>query len=565
MEHQKDFAELSENLTRRISRRGLLKLVGAAGLAGLAAACGATATPAPAPPANSSGGQPAAATKAPAVAAAPTQAPAAAPAKPAASGRGTLRIGYDGDIIKLDPGVSQSGVDWTPINLIFGRLVNFDNTMLNPTPDVAESWTLAPDNITYTFKIRQGVMFHTGRECTADDVEYSFKRGFELGPKGRFAGYMASVDTYKANSKYEFQIKLKQPDASFFPNLCTSSNSIYDKETIDKIDTKPIGTGPYTFVEWIPGESARYKKFDKYWDQKFLAKMPDEIITKPIPEEQTRIANLKAGQIDIAVNISPQFWKDIEGTKGLKLLRQEYTSSYYCLDFNLRKPPFDNVKLRQALLRAVDRETIHKNVFFDMGKTGCSLIPQGHWAYTDIGCPAFDLAAAKKMIDDAGIKTPISIKARVLSKPDWDVKIMEILQKDWKQVGVNLEIEAMESALWVQDVFVGKNADLTIAWYTREPDPDGLFSSVLRKDQGNNFMGYNNPKIEDLFVQSKSTTDKDKRKSGYEQIMKTAMIDEVPNIKFQTIDVVWGANDKVKDFTILPRGYPNLYQWEWLG
>ncbi|MBI3941919.1 MAG: ABC transporter substrate-binding protein [Chloroflexi bacterium] len=560
MEERKDLAGLNENLTRRISRRGLLKFIGAAGLAGLAAACGATPTPAP----SSSGGQPAAATKAPA-APAPTQAPATAPAKPAASGRGTLKVGYDGDIIKLDPGVSQSGVDWLPINLIFGRLVNFDNTMLNPIPDVAESWALAADNITYTFKLRQGVLFHTGRECTADDVEFSFKRGFELGPKGRFAGYMASVDTYKATSKYEFQIKLKQPDASFFPNLCTSSNSIYDKETISTIDTKPIGTGPYTFVEWIPGESARYKKFDKYWDQKFLAKMPDEIMSVPILEEQTRIANLKAGQIDIAVNLSPQFWKDIEGTKGLQLLRQQYTSSYYCLDFNLRHPPFDNVKLRQALLRAVDRETIHKNVFFEMGQTGCSLIPQGHWAYTDIGCPAFDLAAAKKMIDDAGIKTPISTKARVLSKPDWDVKIMEILQKDWKQIGINLDIEAMESALWVQDVFVGKNADLTIAWYTREPDPDGLFSSVLRKDQGNNFMGYNNPKVEDLFVQSKSTTDQAKRKAGYEQIMKTAMIDEVPLIKFQTINVVWGANSKVKDFTILPRGYPNLYQWEWMG
>ncbi len=524
-----------------LSRREFLKAAGLAGAGVILAACQ--------PPS-----QPGA-----------VQQPQTPAATAAPKGGGTMRVGYSSDIVKLDPGVAQSGEDWWPGSMIFGRLVNFDNTMANPIPDVAESWSLAPDNLTWTFKLRQGVSFHTGRECTADDVEFSFKRGFELGPKGRFAGYMASVDTYKATGKYEFQIKLKQPDFSFFPNLATQSNSVYDKETIADIETKPIGTGPYRFVEWIPGERAVYKKFDKYWDKKLIANWPDEIITTPIKEEQTRIANLKAGKIDIAVNISPQFWKDIESTKGLQLLRQEYTTSYYCLDFNLRRAPFDNVKFRQALARAVDRETIQKTVFFSSGTTGCNLIPQTHWAYTDIGCPPFDLAAAKKMVDDSGVKTPVKIKARILASPDLETKIMEILQKDWKQLGIELEIEPMERALWVQDVFVGKNADLILAQYTREPDPDGLFSSVLRKDQGNNFMGYNNPQVEDWFNQGKAVADKEKRKATYEQIMKKAMIEEVPLVKFQTVDVVWAANEKVRNFKVLPRGYPNLYQWEWVG
>lgn len=530
---------------RRITRRELLQAASAAGVGLLLAACQApTAAP------TTQQQQPATAKEAP---------------KAAAKGGGTLRIGYDNDILKLDPGVSQSGVDWLPINLVFGRLVNFDSTMANPIPDVAESWSLGSDNLTWTLKLRQGVLFHTGRECTAEDVEYSFKRGFELGPKGRFAGYMASVDTYKANGKYEFQIKLKQPDYSFFPNLATGSNSIYDKDTIAQIETKPIGTGPYEFVEWIPGEKARFKKFAKYWDQKLIASWPDEIVTMPIKEEQTRIASLKSGQIDIAVNISPQFWKDIEGTQGLQLLKQEYTSSYLCVDFNIRKPPFDNVKLRQALIRAVDRETINKNVFFGMGKTGCNLIPQGHWAYTDIGCPSFDLAAAKKMIDDAGIKGPIKVKARVANKPDHEVKVAEILQKDWKQLGIEIEIEALDPAVWLEDVWTKKNGDLLVAWYTREPDPDGLFSSVLRKDQGNNWMGYSNPQVEDLFNEGKKVAERDKRKVSYEQILKKALLEDAALAKVQTMEVVWAANSKVKGFTILPRGYPNLYQWEWLA
>jgi peptide/nickel transport system substrate-binding protein len=527
-----------------LSRRTFLKAVSVASAGALLAAC----APAQQPAATA---QPGAA-----------QQPQAAAATAAPKGGGTMRVGYDNDIVRLDPGIAQSGVDWWPGNMIFGRLVNFDNTMANPIPDIAESWALGSDNLTWTLKLRQGVLFHTGRECSAEDVEFSFKRGFELGAKGRFAGYMASVDTYKATGKYEFQIKLKQPDYSFFPNLATGSNSVYDKETIADIEKKPIGTGPYQFVEWIPGEKAVYKKFDKYWDKKLIANWPDEVITMPIKEEQTRIANLKAGKIDIAVNISPQFWKDIEGTKGLQLLRQEYTTSYYCLDFNLRRAPFDNVKFRQAFARAVDRDTIQKTIFFGSGKTGCSLIPQGHWAYTDINCPTFDLAAAKKLVDESGVKTPVQLKARIQTN-DNEVKIMEIFQKDWKQIGIELTIEPLETARWVSDVFVGKDADLILAQYTREPDPDGLFSSVLRKDQGNNFMGYNNPQVEDWFNQGKSIADREKRKATYEQIMKKAMIEEVPLVKFQTVDIVWAANDKVKNFKILPRGYPNLYQWDW--
>lgn len=548
----RDNQDWQEQLEKRITRRQMLKAAGLSGLGLVLAACQS-----PAPTTTST------TTKTEQQKAAAPAAPAAP--QPAAKGGGTLRIGYDADIAKLDPGVAQSGVDWIPGNMIFGRLVNFDNTMAAPIPDIAESWQLASDNLTWTFKIRQGVLFHTGRECTAEDVEYSFKRGFELGPKGRFAGYMASVDTYKATGKYEFQIKLKQPDYSFFPNLATGSNAVYDKDTIATIETKPIGTGPYEFVEWIPGEKVRYKKFAKYWDQKLIGGWPDEIVTMPIKEEQTRIASLKSGQIDIAVNISPQFRKEIAGTAGLQLLEQEYTSSYLCVDFNHRKAPFDNVKLRQAMLRAVDRETINKNVFFGTGRTGCNLIPQGHWAYTDIGCPSFDLAAAKKMIDDAGIKGPLKVKARVSNAQAHEVKIAEILQKDWKQLGIDLEIEVLEPAVWLEDVWTKKNADVIVAWYTREPDPDGLFSSVLRKDQGNNWMGYTHAQVEEWFNEGKRVSEKDKRKVSYEQIMKKALLEDAALVKIQTMEVAWAANTKVKNFKILPRGYPNLYQWEWVG
>jgi ABC-type transport system substrate-binding protein len=128
-----------------------------------------------------------------------------------------------------------------------------------------------------------------------------------------------------------------------------------------------------------------------------------------------------------------------------------------------------------------------------------------------------------------------------------------------------MEIEAIEFRFYVKDVWVAKNADLTLAWYTREADPDGMFSSVLRKDQGNNFMGYHNPAVEELFDAAKIPQDREKRKAGYERLLRVAMLEDVPLVKVQTVEIAWAANDKVQGLVVQPKGTPNIYQWEWRG
>jgi len=482
-----------------------------------------------------------------------------------AAGMTTMHVGLDTDVTKLDPGVSQATIDIFSSTLIFGRLVNYDHTMLNVLPDIAASWKTSSDGLVYTLRLRPGIQYHTGRELTADDVEFSFHRGVDIGPKGRFAGYMVSMESYKATGRYEFQITLKQPDASFFTNLAAPALAIVDQKTVDRIDTQPVGTGPYMFVEWVPGDHVTYRKFPRYWNQAALAKWPDQLVSTVIAEDLTRIANLKAGQIDLASSIPAQLRHDIEGTKGLHLVREDFSTAYGCVAFNLRRPIFGNVKLRQALAHAVNREAINKNVFFGSGKPGCSLIPPGHWAFADLGCPPFDLTVAKQLASASGAALPVRAKARIFNNPDWAAKAMEIIQRDWSTLGVQLDIETMDFGLYVQDVWVGKNADLTIASYTREPDPDGLFSSVLRKDQGNNFMGYYNPTVEDLFDKAKAARDHTARRAMYTTLLRQALIEDVPLIKLQTIDNAWAANDKVQGLALRPNNTAGLYQWSWAG
>lgn len=502
----------------------------------------------------------------------PAAAPAGAPAEEtggedvAATGGGTMTIGYDSDILKLDPGVQQSGVDWPPAALVYSRLVEYDNTMMAPVPGIAESWTVSDDGLTYTFQLREGVLFHSGRELTAADVAYTFDRGFEIGPQGRFAGYMIAVDSYEATGDYEFVITLAQPDVTFFPNLAVMSASIVDQETIDEVDTHPVGSGPYEFVEWIPGERVVYRKFADYWAQDQLAQWPDEIVTVPIPETQTRIANLQSGQIDVATSIPPEFVEQIEADPNLQLLGQEVSASYLCLIMSQERPPFnDNKLLRQAISYAIDKETINNNVFFGSGEPGCNLIPSSHWAYTEIDCPTYDPERARELLAESGFDTSTPITFRTFTDRGFGVPVAEIIQSNLRDIGLNVEIEPLEWAFYVEDAWVGRNFEMTLAWYTREIDPDGLFSSVLREEQGNNPMRYYNEEVEALFDQGKATTDEEERKQIYEQIMDIAILDDTPLVKLQSMEIKWAANNKVQDFTLLPKGYPNFYDWSWTG
>jgi len=476
-----------------------------------------------------------------------------------------MKIGLSADVVMLDPQLAQSGSDWTPAALIWNRLVEYDNTMMDPIPSIAESWVVSKDGKVWTFKIRKGITFHSGRELTSSDVVYSFKRGFEIGKKGRFAGHMVSVDSYKALSTYEFQVKLKQVDVTFLANCAVQSASIVDKDTIDKIKTEPIGSGPYEFVEWSPGEKVVYRKNNNYWDKKMLSENPDEIVVIPIPEEQTRIANLQSGQVDLINDVETVFWPQIQNDPNLKLWGQELTASFKAVIFSFEKPPFKGNKLlRQAIAHAINKEAIHQTVFFGTGEVGCNLLPKNHWAYTEINCYDYNPEKAKKLLKRSGYDTSRPIYFPTSSRPNY-LRTAEVVQANLKDIGLKTNIEPQEWSYYVQETWIKRKFEMQVAWYTREIDPDGLFSSILRKEQGNNPMRYYNPAVETLFDGGKSVYDREIRKKYYEAIMNTAILDEMPIIKIQTLERKWASNKKVKSFNILPKGYPNYYSLKWGG
>jgi ABC-type transport system substrate-binding protein len=193
------------------------------------------------------------------------------------------------------------------------------------------------------------------------------------------------------------------------------------------------------------------------------------------------------------------------------------------------------------------------------------LIPPAHWAYTELECPSYDPEKARQLLAESGFDTSTLITFRTFSDRGFGVPVAEIIQSNLRDIGLNVEIEPIEWAFYVEDAWVGRNFEITLAWYTREIDPDVLFSSVLRKEQGNNPMRYFNEEVEALFDQGKATDDPEERKAIYEQIMRIAILDDTPLVKLQTMEIVWAANRKLENFVLLPKGTPNFYNWRWVG
>ncbi|MGH2558705.1 MAG: ABC transporter substrate-binding protein [Thermomicrobiales bacterium] len=487
---------------------------------------------------------------------------ASSPHREAAAQEAPLRIGYHADVNFLDPQLVQSDPDLLPSSVIYGRLTSWDATMLDPQADVAESWT-QPDDTTYVFTIRPGVTFHTGREVTAEDVVYSYQRAIDTGDRGRGAGELREVESFSATGPMEFTVKLKQPSAVFLPATGHWALAIIDQETVDQIDTAPVGTGPFTFVEWFPEDHATYHKNPDYWNQEVLAAWPEEITSTPVVEALTRIANLQAGQADLASNIPAQLIGDLEGEENIQLIRQPFTASYWTINFNVTKPPFDNVALRQAVARAIDKETINQNVFFGVGEVGCSLIPSAHWAAdASVVCEPRDVEAGKVLMAEAGYPDGLKVVFKYGgNSADIEPPLAEILKQNLAEIGIELELQLMEPNIWLQEVFLDKDYEMTQAWYTREPDPDSLMQSVLRQDGGNNVMGYVNERVEELFDQGKALTDEARRKPIYTEIMQI-MLEEMPLVKIQTVEVVWAANQRVSGLQLWPKGMPNYLEYQ---
>ena len=271
-------------------------------------------------------------------------------------------------------------------------------------PGLATSWKISPDGKEIEFALRKGVKFHSGDPFTAKDIEFSFERG--RAKNQTIKTRLRVMEKFETIDDYRFKIHFKTPDVTFIPNRggpMIISKSYYDRVGEDKFVRNPIGTGPYKFVNYAPGEYVDIERFEEYWGEKPSVKEARFIF---VPEDTTRVAKLKAGEVDIITSCPYPTVKDLEKSPGLKVIKLATSHPTPSIVFATRNPktPWHDRRIRLAMAYAIDWASIIKNVYHD--------IPN-HWAYLapyELGYDPelkpypFNPKKAKELLAEAGYR-----------------------------------------------------------------------------------------------------------------------------------------------------------------
>jgi peptide/nickel transport system substrate-binding protein len=494
-----------------ISRRRALQLLAVGPGSVLLAACGAAGQPA-AP----AGGATVVSSSTPAAQVKPAAAGAATPAVAAAGqpkAGGTLRALQAGDLASIDGHYYTTGSGLSAW-IVYETLTAYDDN-LKPQPALAESWEHAPDGKSITLNLRKGVTFHSGRELTSDDVLYNLNRilDFKL-TAGIITGFVPPETTWTARDKYTVTLTAKQPWASVFDFFQVLN--IIDKETAEGPDakTKAVGTGPFTFVEWVQGDHVSYGKNKNYWQsgQPLL----DGINLGIAKDQQSMVAQFEAGAADFIVNPPLQDLNRLKGDPQYQMLELPNPAAFWMLQPNSTRAPMDNKLVRQALNYAIDRQRMVDTVLLGLTKPQDLPWPTNSPASepaknAQVG---FDLDKAKSLLAQAGatswtldlLYSAVSLEAAGFA---------QIYQADLAKIGVNGEIRTLQPAALL-DAWHTQNFGLYFAsdpWSNLEPVTQ--FTSGSTTNYRGNNGGYLDPKYSELVVAAATEPDAAKRKQLY--------------------------------------------------
>ncbi|MBI2907842.1 MAG: hypothetical protein HYX92_09325 [Chloroflexi bacterium] len=546
----------------------------------LATTCAPGAAPTPRPVASSPAAT--ATTIAP-----PTPKPAAAAATPKPAVEqprygGVFKVGVLADPPSLDVHREQTGNNFGITQGAYNGLVKFDPHAwpeVKVISDLATTWELSPDGKTYTFHLAKGVKFHNGDTLTAEDAKYSFDRirdpqvGLASSPRRQQVANVTSIDTPDDST---VRITLGYPQASFIPFIGGFYFAVMPKRVVleKKGDMRNtiIGTGPFKFKDYAIGVGWELTKNPDY----FVKGRPylDGIKGYIIKDSFTRFAALRTGKI--------QFWgppyltvsmaKVIEEQMSDKIaLKWEFHPAWYGAQFNVTRPPWSDVKVRQAVSMTFDRKKMVAVGIEGAGVVGMSAQPPGEWSLTEdemVKVPGYakpDLEGARKLMAEAGY--PNGFKTDALTRAQPMQEALAVLFKDAvAAIGIDVDIKAQEAGVYVDQRFRKTFAVNAASAGTGHTDPDAMLGEHYVTDAAYNFGGYSNPYYDELYVkQSRALDTAERRKIVWE--MQRILLRDVPIAIAYWSLIAYAWSKDVRGYTPPSLSHYHAYQYQdiWLA
>jgi len=552
-----------------LGRRAFLRasvLLGVGMTASLAAACSVpsptapTTAPAAAPTqalvaAPASGAAAGASTPAvAAAAAAPTSAARTSAQAPTnASGQATLVLGVDAET--LDPHVTTNAFSLSMMKALFDTLVVLD-TNLAPQPWLAQSWE-TPNDSTWRFKLRSGVTFHDGSPFNAEAAKYSLDRYVDPATKNPQAAVLKPVTGVKIIDDSTIEVTTDGPYAALLNALWNAAFMMSPSAVAaagQDVAKKPVGTGQYSFVEWVPGEHLVMQANPRYWGPP--AKL-QRLTWQPVAEASTRLVALRTGQADLIANVPPQLTNQIDGQPNLTL--QRVPGTIITVMFNFNMPPFDNQKVRQALNYALNVDEILQYVLAGAGTRLASATKPGMLGHDpDLKPYPYDLDKAKQLLAEAGYPNGFDAtldapNGRYLNDKDVAQAIVGQLQK----IGLNITLNVPDYNALVQKI-VGHTSQFYLIGNV-EPSTEISFPRSFQQG-GAFYQGYNNPQVNDLIDKANKTLDRDQRGQLFLQANRIIQQD-APWIFLYAQQDIYGLQSRLQGFEVRPDPYIIVRNW----
>jgi peptide/nickel transport system substrate-binding protein len=453
-----------------------------------------------------------------------------------------LRVSANTPLRSLDPAkFSLGALEFNYSALVYDRLAAFDDK-LNPVPDLAESWESSPDLKTWTFHLRHGMKFHGGREANADDVVTTYQRLADPANHSVILGSVKLISNIEAPDPYTVRFTLSAPYAAWPAITASFQAAILPRDQLDTITTTQIGTGPYKFVSYDPNNTLELARNPDYFDP--AAAPFDRVQFKIIPDYSTAVAALQRGEIDIVWALPPETVDKLKNNPDVHV--SEIPAGIWTMyGMNESIPPFDNPKVRQAVFKLVDRQSISDIALFGHGTPTLSPLSPSHPFYdTAIPIPKGDPDAAKKLLSEAGYPNGLTVQLWLPAQQPVLERMAVALRDQAKLANLTVEINPVP-----EDQFRPPTRPFTINNFLLRTVPDTMVYDWYHSTGSWNSQNWHfkNAEVDQLLDAGRQTADATEQKKLYTRFQEIAVNDGPGPVIF-VLHHADGVSNRVKGY-----------------
>ncbi|OJY33806.1 MAG: peptide ABC transporter substrate-binding protein [Rhizobiales bacterium 65-9] len=433
---------------------------------------------------------------------------------------GVLNIGADADPIGLDPTTITAFSSFDFTSLLYTGLLRW-NAQMKIEPDLALSYD-KPDDKTYVFKLRDGVKFHNGQDFSAEDVKYTFDRIMDPATASRLRADYASVKAVTVVDRLTVKFELSNTDAAFLNYLATNPSGAIVPKGVADINTKPVGTGPFSFESYQPNQQFTLAANPNYYEKglPYLSK----VVFKFYKDQSTLTSALRSKAIDMTWLKDPKVAAVLVKTSPDLVSAPGQTSRTFPIWLNMKAKPLNDVKVRRALSLATDRKACLQTVLGGAGKVG-AMIPEsqvgGYDGVGDLPYYKHDPAEAKKLLAEAGYPNGIDLGDYiVVAANPLDVACAQILQQQWRAAGITVKLVPMETAPLLSMWASGNWATLLSVALSWTPDADAILQYIKSDTKFGAAMGASDKTLDKMIMDARADTNLDSRAAKNQEIQR---------------------------------------------